>query len=422
MMANITRKPNGTFLIRVSNGMKNGRQDLVSTIYKPPVGSTSAMARKAAEKYAVLFEELVHSGGYEKKQAISREIRARRRMTIEQFVQDYYYPSIQKHLSPTTCRTYELIIDSLILPSFGRVELEDVNSTHIQSFVDFLSTPEASAKGEHGLSPASVKRYSTVFSSIITEAWKQMLLHEIMEYALKEKMILSNPTNGTTIPKIDPTELMVLDEKQLKIFISAIQSNEQWRDFFYLEIMTGLRRGEICALKWSDFDIVERKLHVNRSVTPHGAIGKAKTCYSERVIKLPYSVYQVLVNRKTSAQSEWMFPQPKDLSKPITGESALRQLKVILKSSGLPNIRFHDLRHTFATHAVSAGIDPKTLSSILGHSKASFSLDRYTAFPFQISHETGYACFRRYLYQHMNMIRAHFCFDDRYFFPFAQFP
>lgn len=116
-MANITRKPNGTFLIRVSNGMKNGRQDLVSTIYKPPVGSTSAMARKAAEKYAVLFEELVHSGGYEKKQAVSREIRARRRMTIEQFVQDYYYPSIQKHLSPTTCRTYELIIDSLILPS-----------------------------------------------------------------------------------------------------------------------------------------------------------------------------------------------------------------------------------------------------------------------------------------------------------------
>ena len=85
-------------------------------------------------------------------------------------------------------------------------------------------------------------------------------------------------TNGTTIPKIDPTELMVLDEKQLKIFISAIQSNEQWRDFFYLEIMTGLRRGEICALKWSDFDIVERTLHVNRSVTPHGAIGKAKTC------------------------------------------------------------------------------------------------------------------------------------------------
>ena len=123
-MANITRKPNGTFLIRVSNGMKNGKQDLVSTIYKPPVGATSAMARKAAEKYAVLFEELVHSGGYEKKQAVSREIRARRRMTIEQFVQDYYYPSIQKHLSPTTCRTYELEPVDTILATRRRTRFE----------------------------------------------------------------------------------------------------------------------------------------------------------------------------------------------------------------------------------------------------------------------------------------------------------
>ena len=178
-MANITKKPNGTFLIRVSNGMKNGKQDLVSTIYKPPVGSTSAMARRAAEKYAVLFEELVHSGGYEKKQAVSREIRARRRMTIEQFVQNYYYPSIQKHLSPTTCRTYELIIDSLILPSFGRVELEDVDSTHIQSFVDFLSTPEASAKGEHGLSPHRSNGIQPCFPLLLPRHGNRSLLKPI---------------------------------------------------------------------------------------------------------------------------------------------------------------------------------------------------------------------------------------------------
>ena len=72
-----------------------------------------------------------------------------------------------------------------------------------------------------------------------------MLLHEIMEYALKENMILRNPTNGTTIPKIEPVELQVLDEKQLKTFIVAIQKDEEWRDFFYLGIMTGLIRSEI---------------------------------------------------------------------------------------------------------------------------------------------------------------------------------
>ena len=99
--------------------------------------------------------------------------------------------------------------------------------------------------------------------------------------------------------------------------------------------------------------------------------------YSERVIKLPLSVYQVLAERKKVAQSEWIFPHPKDMSKPMPGDIALKRLRKILESAGLPHIRFHDLRHTFATHAVSAGIDPKTLSSILGHSKASFSLDRY---------------------------------------------
>lgn len=341
-------------------------------------------------------------------QTLSPASRMKLRDWTEKWLNEYMVHLVR----PETISNYRRECELHIYPYLGDCQVSKISTVRIQRMYNDLRESGRRHLVEHygkGLTGTTVRGI-------------HMLLHEIMEYALKEKMILSNPTKGTTIPKIDPTELMVLDEKQLKIFISAIQSNEQWRDFFYLEIMTGLRRGEICALKWSDFDIVERKLHVNRSVTPHGAIGKAKTCYSERVIKLPYSVHQVLVNRKTSAQSEWMFPQPKDLSKPITGESALRQLKVILKSSGLPNIRFHDLRHTFATHAVSAGIDPKTLSSILGHSKASFSLDRYTAFPFQISHETGYACFRRYLYQHMNMIRAHFCFDDRYFVPFAQFP
>ena len=91
-------------------------------------------------------------------------------------------------------------------------------------------------------------------------------------------------------------------------------------------------------------------------------ITKTKTLYSERVIKLPQSVYEVLIERLKTSQSEWIFPHPKDTSKPMPGDIALRRLRKILESAGLPHIRFHDLRHTFATHAVSAGIDPKTLS------------------------------------------------------------
>lgn len=70
----------------------------------------------------------------------------------------------------------------------------------------------------------------------------------------------------------------------------------------------------------------------------------------------------MLIERLKTSQSEWIFPHPKDTSKPMPGDIALRRLRKILESAGLPHIRFHDLRHTFATHAVSAGIDPKTLS------------------------------------------------------------
>ena len=114
-MASITDRGNGTFLVRVYNGVKNGKPQSVAVTFKANAGSSPAVARRAAEKYAALFEELVHSGGYERKPQANTELRARRRIRLEDFVQQYYYPSIAKHLSPNTCRTYEQIIDNLIL-------------------------------------------------------------------------------------------------------------------------------------------------------------------------------------------------------------------------------------------------------------------------------------------------------------------
>ena len=107
-------------------------------------------------------------------------------------------------------------------------------------------------------------------------------------------------------------------------------------------------------------------------------IGETKTDTGKRIIILPPSVKDMLLRRKVEALSEWIFYKFANPCEPMNPDAAYRKLKVILKNAGLPLIRFHDLRHTFATHATDGGVDPKTLSGILGHTNASFTLDTYT--------------------------------------------
>lgn len=107
-------------------------------------------------------------------------------------------------------------------------------------------------------------------------------------------------------------------------------------------------------------------------------IGETKTDRGRRTIRLPPSTVQRLKERKKHAISQWIFPEPLAPEKPVRPSAAYYWMKVILKEAGLPHIRFHDLRHTFATHALASGVDAKTLSGILGHTNASFTLDTYT--------------------------------------------
>ena len=209
-----------------------------------------------------------------------------------------------------------------------------------------------------------------------------MMLHEALDMAVKERLIVKNPTNGTTIPKCNYPEKQVLGDSQLDTFLDAIKAYPEWTDFFYAEVMTGLRRGEICGLKWSDVNFGDGKLRVERSVSVKKGggiqIGQTKTDTGMRVIVLPPSVLDMLKHRKEEALSEWIFYKFANPCEPMNPDAAYRKLKVILKNAELPLIRFHDLRHTFATHATDGGVDPKTLSGILGHTNASFTLDTYT--------------------------------------------
>ena len=97
-----------------------------------------------------------------------------------------------------------------------------------------------------------------------------------------------------------------------------------------------------------------------------------------RTIILPHSVVDILRRRKTDAIGPWIFPDPVRPEDPVNPGSAYTHMKTLLQHAGLPSIRFHDLRHTFATMAISSGVDVKTLSNMLGHYSAGFTLDTYT--------------------------------------------
>ena len=107
-------------------------------------------------------------------------------------------------------------------------------------------------------------------------------------------------------------------------------------------------------------------------------MGETKTESGARTILLPPSTAEILKQRKKQSYSEWIFHNPTVPELPMNPSSAYRHLKTLLKNAELPLIRFHDLRHTFATHALNSGVDAKTLSGILGHTNASFTLDTYT--------------------------------------------
>ena len=151
---------------------------------------------------------------------------------------------------------------------------------------------------------------------------------------------------------------------------------------FYLELVTGLRKGEITALLWSDLDIQNKTISVSKQYVknPNGelTLSRPKTETSVRKISIPQDAIDLLITEHSKhPENPYMFPSP------ATGEmyypdSVVNLHKKILKDAGLPHIRFHDLRHTFATLALQNGVDVKTVSSMLGHYDAGFTLRTYT--------------------------------------------
>ena len=350
----IRKRSDGRWEARIIVGHKNDG----SPMYKSAFAKTQKSALKELHHLIELYRDV--------------DLTEDCRMTLGEWMDKWLDEYMMFSLRESTIEGYRCMAEHQIKRFIGNKQLSSLTTADVQKFYNKIK--KEGRVREHPI------HGKTLADSMVRGV--HMMLHEALDTAVKERLIAKNPTNGTTVPKCNYPEKQVLGDNQLETFLEAIKGHEYWNDFFYVEVMTGLRRGEICGLKWQDINFEENKLQVKRSVSVKKgggvSIGETKTETGVRSILMPPSVADVLQNRKQTAITEWVFPNFIHPEQPISPAIAYRKLKIILKHAGLPLIRFHDLRHTFATHATHGGVDPKTLAGILGHTNASFTLDTYT--------------------------------------------
>ena len=293
------------------------------------------------------------------------------RMTLSEWL-DRWLEQMVAILRPSTLEHYRSDMEHHVKPYLGQKKLTQITASDLRKLYDDLKK-----QGRVHPRPGQSRGLSTT-----TVHGIHTTLHHALKSAVDQRLLPHNPADHVEPPKVAHKSMTILNEEQMDTFLAAVEQDSIWKDFFYAELTTGLRLGEICGLMWSDFDARKGTLNINRTLQKEQGgrlvTGDTKTYAGTRKIVLPDSTAERLRNRKKYSYSVWIFPNPLRPEAPMNPTTAYHQLKKILAENDLPGLRFHDLRHTFATHALANGVDAKTLSGILGHTKASFTVDTYT--------------------------------------------
>ena len=302
-------------------------------------------------------------------------------------------------LRATTWESYKMQIDKHILPAIGHLHLSQLQTYHLQTLYNDKQKDGARLDGKSGPLSARSVRYI------------HMICHACLDQAKKEGRITNNPAEAVKLPADKTKELEFFDTEQVKAFLSEARKTNHFAAYF-LALNTGLRRGELLGLRWSDIDMKNGYISVNRSlvrVNGEQKFQEPKTKRSKRTIGVTKSVIDELkFHRKR--QSDLMKEAGEawennnlvfcnELGKPLNPRTFARhyerliqrynreiekegQIKGLdvkeIEGKKLPVISFHGLRHTFATLSLQQGTDPRTIQEALGHHKVAFTLDVYS--------------------------------------------
>jgi len=290
------------------------------------------------------------------------------RILVKDFMAQYL-DGAKRSLRPNIAIQYAGTIRNHILPEIGETRLIDLRPEHVDRLY------------QHRLEKGASARTVQLIHSV---------LHRAMHKAVELGYLSRNPADGTTRPRLEQKEMLVLNEDQAYQFLIAAQQSRLYA-LYHLAIKTGMRQGEILGLRWDDLNWRTGILQIKRQLQRVDHVGyiftEPKTRSGRRTIRLGQGTMTALRDHQLAQQQQryikgarWQENNlifPSTLGTPMDLRNLLKDFKKVIRTAGLPDIRFHDLRHTAATIMLLHGVPVFTVSKVLGHSKPSVTLDIY---------------------------------------------
>ena len=282
------------------------------------------------------------------------------KVTFGQFFSRYYQDVLTHNVQPKTLESYGSISRTHILPALSNYRLTAITPQMLQSLY--------SEKLKSGLSPRTVHYIHT-------------LIHKALKQALRWGLVTRNVADLVDKPSSPRKTPVVWSVNQVNLFLANIKDH-RWYPIYVLAIYCGLREGEILGLRVEDIDLLRRVLQVRQAV--QYLIGKGLTIKEpkseagKRSVSIPGFAVAVLTDYLLSTHKEQGLIFTTSNNTPISPRNLIRHFKSAIEELGLPNIRFHDLRHTHASLLLIAGVNPKVVQERLGHASVTLTLNTYS--------------------------------------------